>query len=225
MKTLREELAEVLSVEDEAKRADAIAKFCQRHSDRLPLPGEDSKFDKAMWAASEYMNLSKKDEGIVARVTERLLAQSAPAVEKAVLKMRDLVGSARETAIAAWQEMLAATSWQQMVPAGALRGVGAQMVSLGTFQKDLGGANIQVNLGWMVDQDNLRILVQAKDAEQEALPEVELRIKEADRGVVFSRKTNQDGAMVAPSVKVEPGKYQLEILWNGQTAETPYFLI
>lgn len=225
MTTVKQELAKILSMKDESACARAFEAFLKKRTGQLPLPGEDTMFDKAMWAASQYMSLSKKDEDIVGRVTRRMLGEEVDVVKSAALKLKDLVGATREAAISTWQEMLSAMAWQQMVPAGALRGVGAQIVSLGTFQKQLADANIQVNLGWLVDQDQLRILLQAKDERNEALPEVELRIKEQERGVVFSRRTNQDGTVVAPSVKVGPGQYQIEVVWNNEIAETPYFVI
>jgi hypothetical protein len=225
MTTLKEELAKVLKIKDEGACAEAFEKFCSTHADYLPLPGEDTQFDKAMWAASQFISLSKKDEEILNRVTAKLLGQQVDVVGTAVLKLKDLVGNTKESAISTWQDMLAAMSWQQMVPAGALRGVGSQMVSLGTFQKQLADANIQVNLGWVVDQDHLRVLLQAKNEKDEALPQVELRINEAERGVVFTRKTNEDGTVVAPNVAVGPGPYQIQVFWMDQVAETPFFVI
>ena len=225
MKTPTEELKRILEGQDEGAVADGIRNFFQRHGDSLPLPGEDTALDRAMWAASAYIELSARDESILNKVTLRLLSESADPVATTVLKLADMVGNGRNIAVAAWQEMLAALSWQQMVPAGALRGVSTRMVSLGTFQQDLCGANLQVNLGWMVDQDQFRILLNAKDINGEALPDVELRVKEQDRGVVFSRKTNQDGSVVAPSVKVGPGSYQIEILVGDKVAQTPYFVL
>src|SRR5438046_218934 len=151
MKTLKDELVKVLNQKDEASIAKAFEKFCRAHADSLPLPGEDPQFDKAMWAATEFTSLSKKDETILNRVTKRILGEEVDVVAQTVLKLKDLVGNTKEAAIATWQDMLAAMAWQQMVPAGALRGVGTQVVSLGTFEKQLADANVQVNLGWMVD--------------------------------------------------------------------------
>lgn len=225
MKTFKDELAKVLSIKDDESCAKAFQKFCRAHGDRLPLPGEDPLFDKAMWKASEYMSLSKKDESIVKRVTTKMLGEHVDVVSTACLKLKDLIGSTRDAAIDTWQDMLAAMTWQQMVPAGALRGVGGQMVSLGTFQRQLADANIQLNLGWLVDQDNLRILLQAKDKEEQALPDVELRVREVKRGVVFSRKTNEDGAVVAPAVQIGPGQYQIQVVFMDQVAETPFFVV
>jgi hypothetical protein len=225
MKTLKDELAKVLDQKDEQGVAKAFEKFCRTHADAMPLPGEDPQFDKAMWAASQFTTLSKKDESILNRVTKKLLGEEVDVVAATVLKLKDLVGNTKEAAIGTWQDMLAAMAWQQMVPAGALRGVGTQVVSLGTFQKQIADANVQVNLGWMVDQDHLRILLQAKNSEETALPEVEIRLNEVDRGVVFSRKTNQDGTVVAPDVKVGPGQYQIQVLWLDEVAETPFFVI
>jgi hypothetical protein len=121
--------------------------------------------------------------------------------------------------------MLATMSWQQMVPAGAMRGVGTQLVSLGTFQKNVDDVNIQVNLGWHVDKDQLRVLAQAKGADQEAMSNVEVRITEAEGDVVFSRKTNEDGSVVAPSVPVKPGQYKIQVLWLDSMIETPFFRV
>jgi hypothetical protein len=225
MNTLKEELAKVLKQKDETAAAAAFQKFVAKHADSLPLPGTDRQFDHLMWAASEFGTLTAKDESIVKRVTGKLLGEERELVGAAVLKLKDLIGQSKETAINAWQDMLTAMQWQQMVPAGALRGVGTQMVSLGTFQKQLSDANIQVNIGWIVDKEQLRVLLQAKDNNEEALPNVELRIKEATRGVVFSRKTNEDGAVVAPSVQVGPGKYQIEVICGELTAETPCFVV
>jgi hypothetical protein len=225
MKTPIDELKKILESRDEGAIANDLAKFFQRHGDSLPLPGEDTAFDRAMWAASEYIELSEKDQSILNRVTVKLLAEAADPVASTALKLRALVGAGRDAAVRTWQDMLATMAWQQMVPAGALRGVGSRMVSLGTFQQDMGGASVQVNLGWMVDQDQFRILLNAKDNNGEAIPDVELRVKEQDRGVVFSRKTNQDGSVVAPGVKVGPGSYQIEILVGDKVAQTPYFVL
>ncbi|HEY9778103.1 MAG TPA: hypothetical protein V6C81_30345 [Planktothrix sp.] len=225
MHTLNEKLAKVLEISDESQCAELFEKFCADHFDQLPLPGENKSFDKAMWAASQYMSLSKGDEAIVKRVTDKLIGEQPDVAKVAVLKLRDLVGGTKEAAVSAWQEMLAAMSWQQMVPAGALRGVGTQLVSLGTFQRQVDNANIQVNLGWLVDKDQLRILLQAKDDSETAIPDVEMRITESERGVVFSRKTNQDGAVVAPSVQVGPGQYQIQVIFVDKIVETPFFRI
>lgn len=225
MKTLNEELAKITAEADEAKAANLFEKFCQKYGDMLPLPGQDAGFDMAMWQASEHVRLGKNDQSIVDKIKERLLAGVAEPQKAFVLSLKELVGAGKQAAIDAWQETLAAMSWQQLAPAGAMRGVGTQLVSLGTFGKEVGGANVQVNIGWLVDQDNLRLLVQAKDAADGALSDVELRVCEHTRGVVFSRKTNQDGAVVAPSVPVGPGLYHLQIVYAGQTAETPVFAV
>lgn len=225
MTSFKDELTRVLAIKDEKACAAAFENFCQANAGELPHPGEDTLFDKAMWAASAHLTLSAADQAIVKRVTGRLLGRTVDVVDTAVLKLKDLVGSGKEAAVTAWQDMLASMAWQQMVPAGAMRGVGTQMVSLGTIQKELASANIQLNLGWVVDEDQLRILLQAKDAEQNAIPNVEVRIMEADRGAVWSRKTNEDGSMVAPSVAVEPGKYQIQVHFMDEVAETPFFVI
>ncbi len=226
MKTsLKEELANIMKGKDEAAVAGAFEKFCRKHADSLPLPGQDSQFDKAMWAASEFTALSAADEKILKRVTGRLLKDEADVVGAGVLKLKELIGAGKETAINTWQDLLSAMSWQQMVPAGALRGVGTQMVSLGTFQKEFADASIQLNVGWMVEKEQLRILLQARDAQDEALRDVELRINEVSRGVVFSRKTNEDGAVVAPSVHVGPGQYQIQVICQDKVAETPFFIV
>lgn len=225
MKTPTEELKKILEGSDEGVIANGVRNFFERYGDSLPLPGEDTAFDRAMWAASEYIELSAKDESILSRVTLKLLGEAADPVASTVLKLRDFIGTGRDAAVATWQDMLGAMAWQQMVPAGALRGVGSRLVSLGTFQQDLSGASIQVNLGWMVDQDQFRILLNAKDNKGEALSDVELRVREQDRGVVFSRKTNQDGSVVAPAVKVGPGQYQIEILVGDKVAQTPFFVL
>lgn len=223
--SLKEELANIMKGKDDAAVAEAFEKFCRRHAGSLPLPGQDSQFDKAMWAACEFTALTAHDEKIVSRVTGRLLQEEPDVVSACQLKLKDLIGAGKEAAINTWQDMLATLSWQQMVPAGALRGVGTQMVSLGTVQKDFADASIQLNVGWMVEKDELRILLQAKDAQDEALPDVELRIKEASRGVVYSRKTNEDGSVVAPSVHVGPGQYQIQVIYLDQVAETPFFVV
>jgi hypothetical protein len=189
------------------------------------MPGENKQFDKAMWAASKFMNLSKKDESIADRVAAKLRGEKAVDVKQVVLNLRDLVGSSKQAAIDTWQDMLATMSWQQMVPAGAMRGVGTQLVSLGTFQKQVDDVSIQVNLGWHVDKDQLRVLAQAKGSDQEAMSDVEVRITEAEGDVVFSRKTNEDGSVVAPSVPVKPGNYKIQVLWLDSMIETPFFRV
>jgi hypothetical protein len=52
-----------------------------------------------------------------------------------------------------------------------------------------------------------------------------MRITECERGVVFSRKTNQDGSVVAPQVQVGPGQYQIQVIFMDKTVETPFFKI
>jgi hypothetical protein len=221
-------LAKILKNDDEQECAKSFQKFCSENADKMPLPGENKHFDQAMWAASQYMPLSSSDDAILKRVTAKMLGEEVETVDvlgSTVLKLRDLIGNTKEAAIGTWQDMLAAMQWQQMVPAGALRGVGTQLVSLGTFQRQIDNANIQVNLGWMVDKDQLRILVQAKDETENAISDVEMRVNEAERGVVFSRKTNQDGAVVAPNVQVGPGQYQIQVIFMDKVIETPFFRI
>lgn len=242
MSTLNEKLAELtkaMAESNEGECARSFEKFCQENFQDLPLPGENKLFDQAMWQASQFTALSASDQAIVTRVTERMIGQLSPvatavsqaagrvaaATEKSVFVLKDLLGQARDTAATAWQEMLMAQQWQQMVPAGATRGVGAQLVSLGTFERAVDDVRIQVNLGWLVDDNNLCVLLQAKDVEENAIPEVELRITESERGVVFSRKTNRDGAMVAPAVNVGPGQYQIQVFWADQVVETPFFRV
>lgn len=225
MNNPKSKLAKILSTNDERECAESFEKFCTENADHMPLPGENKHFDKAMWEASKYMPLSANDEAILQRVTGKLMGEQVDVAAAAVLKLKDLVGNTKEAAINAWQDMLAAMAWQQMVPAGALRGVGTQLVSLGTFQRSIDNANIQVNLGWMVDKDQLRILVQAKDDTENAISDVEMRINEVERGTVFSRKTNEDGAVVAPQVQVGPGQYQIQVIFMDKVIETPFFKI
>src|SRR5277367_6742783 len=115
MKNAKQKLAKILSTKDERDCAKSFEKFCAEHSAELPLPGENKKFDKAMWAASANMALSKGDEAILNRVTARMLGEQVEVAKAAVLKLKDLVGNTKEAAINAWQDMLASMSWQQMV--------------------------------------------------------------------------------------------------------------
>jgi hypothetical protein len=237
MTTLNEKLAKVMAIKDEAELVRSLEDLCRSHFEDLPLPGESKLFDQAMWNACQYTPLSKGDEAIVKRVTDRLVASTvaekagdmvaaaAKVKDTLVFELKDLIGAARETAVSAWQDMLAAGQWQQMVPAGATRGVGAQLVSLGTFERQVDHVRVQMNLGWLVDDNNLRLLLQAKDEEENAISDVEVRIMESERGMVFSRKTNEDGAMVAPSVKVGPGQYQIQVFFTDKVVETPFFRI
>ncbi len=225
MTTLNDKLAKVLEINDERDCAIAFENFCRENFEELPLPGENTVFDRAMWNASEFLKLSKQDELIVKRVTARLMGETSVATAKVALKLKDLVGATRDAAINTWQDMLVGMQWRQMVPAGAMRGVGSQLVSLGTFEKEIDNTKIQVNLGWLVDKDQLRLLLQAKDVDDKALADVEVRINESERGTVFSRKTNEDGAVVAPAVKVGPGEYQIQVFWTDKVVETPFFRI
>ena len=67
--------------------------------------------------------------------------------------------------------------------------------------------------------------MQAKDSSDNAIPNIEMRINEAERGVVFTRKTNEDGAVVAPTVQVGPGQYQIQVIYLDKTVETPFFRV
>lgn len=225
MTTLNDKLTKIIGMDDEKACAQAFEIFCKQHEEELPVPGENALFDKAMWNASQYMTLSKNDESILERVTAKLIGETQSATEKSVLMLKELVGSGKDAAIGTWQDMLAGMQWNQMVPAGATRGVGSQMVSLGTFEKQVDDTKIQVNLGWLVDKDQIRILLQAKDSDDNAMDDVEIRVNESDRGTVFTRKTNQDGSMVAPAIPVGPGVYQIQVLWTDKVVETPYFRI
>ena len=178
-----------------------------------------------MWNASSFTTLSANDQSILEKVTGKLLGETRNAAEKTVVALKDLVTASREAAIQTWQDTLASMQWNQLVPAGATRGVGSQLVSLGTFEKQMEDIKIQINLGYLVDKDQLRILLQAKDSEENAREDVEIRVNESARGTVFSRKTNQDGSMVAPSIPVGPGEYQIQVLWTDQVIETPFFRI
>ncbi|MBZ0187726.1 MAG: hypothetical protein K8F91_15885 [Candidatus Obscuribacterales bacterium] len=225
MATLDEKLRKILAINDERDCAEAFEAFCRNNGEELPLPGENPLFDRAMWNASMHMTLSDKDESILKRVTGKLIGETKSATQQAVLALKDLVGASREAAISTWQDMLAGMQWSQMVPAGAMRGVGSQLVSLGTFEKQVDDTKIQVNLGWLVDKDQLRILLQAKDSDENAMPDVEIRVTESERGIVYSKKTNQDGSVVAPAVNVGPGEYQIQVLWTDKVVETPFFRI
>lgn len=226
MTTLNDKLKQVLAIKDESEAARSFEKFCQENFNDLPLPGENSMFDRAMWTASQFLSLSKADEEVVKRVTTKLETRyKEEAKEEIVFHLKDLLGQARDTAIGTWQDMLGAMSWQQMVPAGATRGVGTQLVSLGTFEKQEGDVKIQVNLGWMVDQNNLRLLLQAKDTSENAISDVEVRVTESDRGIVYSSKTNEDGAVVAPAVKITPGQYQIQVYWDDKVVASPFFRV
>lgn len=225
MTTLNDKLAKIIGMTDEKECAQAFEIFCKQHEEELPLPGENALFDKAMWNASQYMTLSRNDESILEKVTSKLIGETQSATEKSVLMLKDLIGSGKDAAINTWQDMLSGMQWNQMAPAGATRGVGSQMVSLGTFERQVEDTRIQVNLGWLVDKDQIRILLQAKDGEDNAMDDVELRVNESDKGTVFTRKTNQDGSMVAPAIPVGPGEYQIQVLWTDKVVETPYFRI
>lgn len=226
MTTLNDKLKQVLAIKDESEAARSFEKFCQENFHDLPLPGENSMFDRAMWTASQFLSLSKADEEVVKRVTTKLETRyKEEAREEIVFHLKDLLGQARDTAIGTWQDMLGSMSWQQMVPAGATRGVGTQLVSLGTFERQEGDVKIQVNLGWMVDQNNLRLLLQAKDTSENAISDVEVRVTESDRGVVYSSKTNEDGAVVAPAVKITPGQYQIQVYWDDKVVASPFFRV
>jgi hypothetical protein len=243
MTTLNEKLAKVMAIKDETEMVRSLEEFCRSHFEDLPLPGESKLFDEVMWNASQFGTLSIGDQAIVQRVTDRMVASTvtladkasekagnlvvaaSQATDSAVFKLKDLIGQARETAVNTWQDMLFASQWTQMVPAGATRGVGAQLVSLGTFERQVDHVRVQMNLGWLVDDNNLRLLLQAKDDDDNAISDIEVRIMETDRGMVFSRKTNEDGAMVAPSVKVGPGQYQIQVYFDDKVVETPFFRI
>jgi len=224
MNTLNDRLAQILAIKDEAECVRSFGTFLKEYAGELPLPGENKQFDKAMWTLSKFTWLSRSDEQILSQVTARMIEQIAEP-RSAVLKLKDLVGSTKQAAIDTWQDLLTAMSWQQLVPAGAMRGVGTQMVSLGTIQRVVDDVTIQVNLGWHVDQDHLRLLMQAKGKEQEAMQNVEIRVTELEGGVVFSRRTNEDGAVVAPSVAVKPGQYKIQVLWFDNLIETPFFRV
>lgn len=222
--TLNNQLAQILAADDEAVCAKSFESFCRDNAADMPLPGANKNFDKAMWTASKFSKISKSDDTLLNRITAKMLTQFAEpsAVE---LKLRDLVGSTKQIAIDTWQDLLAGMAWQQMVPAGAMRGVSTQMVSLGTIQRVVDDVTIQVNLGWHVDQDHLRLLMQAKGKEQEAMQDVEIRVTESEGDVVFSRRTNEDGSVVAPNVAVKPGQYKIQVLWSDNVIETPFFRV
>ena len=222
--TLNQQLAQVLANGDEAECAKSFETFCSTNAADMPLPGENKQFDKAMWTAAKFTKLSKSDDRILNRVAAMMLEKIAEP-SAAVLILKDMVGSTKQAAIDTWQDLLAAMSWQQMVPAGAMRGVSTQMVSLGTIQRVVDDVTIQVNLGWHVDQDHLRLLMQAKGKEQEAMKDVEIRVTECDGDVVFSRCTNEDGSVVAPNVAVKPGQYKIQVLWSDNVIETPFFRV
>jgi hypothetical protein len=224
--TLNQQLAQVLANGDEAECAKSFESFLRDNASDMPNPGENKQLDKALWTASKFSKLSKSDDSILSRVASRMLEQlAATETNSAVLQLKELVGSTRQAAIDTWQDLLAAMSWQQMVPAGAMRGASTQMVSLGTIQRVVDDVTIQVNLGWHVDQDHLRLLMQAKGKEQEAMKDVEIRVTESEAGVVFSRSTNEDGAVVAPNVAIKPGQYKIQVLWSDNVIETPFFRV
>ncbi|MBX9770344.1 MAG: hypothetical protein K2X29_03180 [Candidatus Obscuribacterales bacterium] len=219
------ELKQILDIKEEDACVEALADFCQRHSDKLPLPGENSQFDDLMWKVSEYVQLGKEDKAVVKRVTERLISGLAQSGVDVALKFRELIGTGKEMALSVWQEALHSLSWQQLQPVAITRSAGKQIVSLGTIERQLGDAHVELNLGWLVDDDSLRILMQARDEKSSGLQDLELRVKEMNRGVVFIERTDSDGSLVASSVEVGPGSYRIEIGWKDLVAVTPYFVI
>lgn len=219
------ELRQILDIKEEDACVEALADFCQRHSDKLPLPGENSQFDDLMWKVSEYVQLDKNDNAVVKRVTERLISGLAQSGVDVALKFRELIGTGKEMALSVWQEALHSLSWQQLQPVAITRSAGKQIVSLGTIERQLGDAHVELNLGWLVDDDSLRILMQARDEKSSGLQDLELRVKEMNRGVVFIERTDSDGSLVASSVEVGPGSYRIEIGWKDLVAVTPYFVI
>jgi hypothetical protein len=231
MKSLNEKLAQLLATADQEKCAELFQDFCREHESTMPLPGENSDFDKAMWTASAFTKLSNADLGIVDRVANNIINRLAQPTKQTQasqtpgIRLKDLVGATKSAAFETWQELLKATSWQQLIPVGAMRGAGTQILSLGTIQQEVGDVTIQINLGWHVEQEHLRLLMQAKDKQCEAMPDVEVRIAEPAGHVVFSRLTNEDGAVVAPDVAVKPGSYKIQVLWSDNLIETPVFSV
>ncbi len=213
MKTWEKELFKIMALEDKESMTELLKQFLHKYE--LPLPGENSSLDKAMWAASQFTQLSTSDRNLLKQVTEKLMKQEV------VFQLADLTSKTRQATLLLWQEMLAALSWHQLVPAGAMRGAG--MLSLGTYEQQLDDASIKLNLGWIANQSKIRLLLQAQDQKHTALPEVELKVQESASGMVFASKTNQDGTLVVPGLAVNPGKYQIEVAWKNKIAKTPYF--
>ena len=89
MNTAKNKLAKIASTGDDKACAEALAKFINDSAERMPLPGENEEFDKAMWLASEHLPLSDKDESILNRVTAKLLGEEVDVAAAAVLKLKD----------------------------------------------------------------------------------------------------------------------------------------
>lgn len=226
--TLKKKLEAALAIENEEEREKTLAALFARASDDMLLPGQNKDFDLAYMEATKYLQLSPGDQSIVDRVTKRLLNSEGAiqmATQKAVIKLSDLVSEARETAMAAWQEAVAGMQWQ-MAPVPVTRSVSsADVISLGTMEKSVEKTRVKLNIGFHSHNDLLKIMVQVQDENRNPVAGVEVVLKEVERGIVLSIKTDEDGNVLNNAIKLDDGQYQVQVVCNDQIVETPIFKV
>jgi hypothetical protein len=216
MNDLAQELKRLLESGDN----EGLLALLTRSEASLPLPGQDQLLDRAMWQASQFVELSAQDKASCQKVSQRLLSGFEQAIS-----LKELAGQGKQAALSLWQDMLGALSWQALQPVEMLRSGGTQMLSLGTIEGSCADAKVQLNLGFNTANNNLKLLVLAKDESNAAVPGVECSLLNLDQGVVFLKQTNEDGSIVAPQIALSPGNYQIELSFSGSTVITPVFSV
>lgn len=147
------------------------------------------------------------------------------ATQKAVIKLSDLVSEAREAAMTAWREAVAGMQWQ-MAPVPVTRSVSsADVISLGTMEKNVEKTRVKLNIGFHSHNDLLKIMVQVQDENRNPVAGVEVVLKEVERGIVLSIKTDEDGNVLNNAIKLDDGQYQVQVMCNDQIVETPIFKV
>lgn len=221
---LKKQLEKISQINDQERCADALADFFKANCELLPPPGKSHEFDLAMWQASEYMSLSTSEQDAVSRVTSKLLAKKEDAE---VIDFRKLTSQAMKEILGQWEKLVGEFSWNPSPAlAFATRAVSAHpTISLGTYKSNLADIDLQINLGWIVDKSQLKVIMQALGSDSQAVSNVEFMVRDQDNVIVYSRKTNDDGAVVAPEIKLPSGQYQIEISFEQQVLKMPKFQI
>lgn len=226
--TLNKKIEEALQIENDDERQKTLAALFRNAGDDFLLPGQNKDFDLAFMEATKYMKLSASDQSILDRVTKGVLASESvvsASMQKAVLKLKDLATQAKDSAMAAWQEAVVGMQWQ-MVPVPVTRSVGsADAISLGTMEKGVDKTRVKLNIGFHSQGDLLKIMVQVQDEKRNGIAGVEVLLREIERGVIMSVKTDEDGNMQNNAIKLGDGQYQVQVVCNDQIVETPIFKV
>ena len=93
------------------------------------------------------------------------------------------------------------------------------------MEKIVEKTRVKLNIGFHSHNHLLKIMVQVQDENRNPVAGVEVVLKEVERGIVLSIKTDEDGNVLNNAIKLDDGQYQVQVVCNDQIVETPIFKV